>query len=115
VPSTNASAMEASIQDTKGTSTDACGLWNYGNQNTIVENLLEQRTLKATIMDAYDLLLTRPDEHIEYAKGHQDCLHYCLPGPPDELTQVLLHELKRSWETTNNNIIAAHENENWTT
>jgi molybdopterin-biosynthesis enzyme MoeA-like protein len=44
-------------------------------------------------MDGYDLLLTRPDQH---------CLHYCLPGPPDALNQVLLHELKRSWETTNN-------------
>jgi hypothetical protein len=99
VPSTNTSAMEALIGD-RGTKFDERGWWDFERQNTFMENLLAQNNLEATFMDGYDLLLTRPDLHIGGRKS--DCLHYCLPGPPDVLNQVLLHELKRSWKTASN-------------
>jgi hypothetical protein len=101
VPSTNTSAMDALIAD-RGTAFDSHGWWDFGRQNMFMENLLAQNDLEATFMDGYDLLLTRPDLHIGGNKKGGDCLHYCLPGPPDVLNQVLLHELKRSWKTTSN-------------
>jgi hypothetical protein len=94
VPSTNASAMDALIED-RGTTFDSYGWWDFSHQNTFMENLLvQQNNLEATFMDGCDLLLTRPDQHIGGRSGKYstDCLHYCLPGPPDVLNQVLLHE-----------------------
>jgi molybdopterin-biosynthesis enzyme MoeA-like protein len=101
VPSTNTSAMEALIAD-RGTAFDERGWWAFERQNTFMENLLAQNDLEATFMDGYDLLLTRPDLHIGGRKS--DCLHYCLPGPPDVMNQVLLHELKKSWKDASNAI-----------
>mmetsp|Transcript_62987 Transcript_62987/g.71320 ORF Transcript_62987/g.71320 Transcript_62987/m.71320 type:complete len:92 (+) Transcript_62987:3-278(+) len=43
------------------------------------------------IIDGYDLNVLRPDRH----QSEKDCLHYCLPGPPDVLNQILLHILRR--------------------
>jgi hypothetical protein len=90
----------------RGTAFDSYGWWDFGRQNTFMENILVQNkiNLEPTFIDGYELLLTRPDQHM--GTGHKqygvDCLHYCLPGPPDVLNQVLLHELKRRWETTSN-------------
>jgi hypothetical protein len=38
----------------------------------------------ASVIDVYNTTLARRDRH----KGHGDCMHYCLPGPPDWWVQI---------------------------
>ncbi|CAM9303497.1 unnamed protein product [Choristocarpus tenellus] len=41
------------------------------------------------VIDAYPLLRLRPDGH----RGKKDCLHYNLPGPPDQLVLLLYNAI----------------------
>ncbi|EJK69465.1 hypothetical protein THAOC_09276 [Thalassiosira oceanica] len=67
--------------------------WKMKGQNRLVEDAFSQRssTLDYEVLDAYDVMMRRPDGH----QGGHDCVHYCLPGPPDVLSRMLLHTLVR--------------------
>lgn len=64
-------------------------------QNRLVEDAFSRRssTLDYEVLDAYDVMMRRPDGH----QGGPDCVHYCLPGPPDVLSRMLLHTLVRRY------------------
>jgi GDSL/SGNH-like Acyl-Esterase family found in Pmr5 and Cas1p len=67
---------------------------DYQRQNLLTMQLLESDdywATHATIIDAYDLNVLRPDEH----RAHQgDCLHNCYPGKMDVYNELLLHYLR---------------------
>ena len=69
--------------------------WKMNGQNRLVENAFSQRrsTLDYEVLDAYDVMVRRPDGHTSTT----DCVHYCLPGPPDVLSRMLLHTLVRRY------------------
>jgi len=50
------------------------------------------------VIDAYSLGLKRSDRHI--GTFREDCLHYCLPGPPDDWVQLFLYQLRLRTENT---------------
>ena len=49
-------------------------------------------------IDAYTIGRMRIDRHREFYAGrfgnHEDCLHYCIPGPPDEWNALMLEMLR---------------------
>jgi len=47
------------------------------------------------VLDAYALTRLRADRHLGYVRrsNSEDCLHYCLPGPPDDWNMVLARML----------------------
>ncbi|EJK76472.1 hypothetical protein THAOC_01768 [Thalassiosira oceanica] len=66
--------------------------WKMKGQNRLVEDAFRgSSTLDYVVLDAYDVMMRRPDGH----QGGHDCVHYCLPGPPDVLSRMLLHALVR--------------------
>jgi hypothetical protein len=48
-----------------------------------------------TYVDAFRLSITRGDRH----QGGGDCLHYCLPGPPDTWIDVFALKTDPRWHT----------------
>eukprot|EP00667_Euglena_gracilis_P019381 EG_transcript_20765 len=68
-------------------------LWNWDKfkaQNRLMLRLLRKAQLPLYVIDAYHINLLRGDGH---AKSGNDCLHYCLPGPPDVYNRALQHAL----------------------
>mmetsp|Transcript_18348 Transcript_18348/g.42307 ORF Transcript_18348/g.42307 Transcript_18348/m.42307 type:complete len:192 (+) Transcript_18348:640-1215(+) len=66
--------------------------WDFADQNAMVENLFQnlvdtQPRFRISFIDFYEMAMLRPDNHI----NSRDCLHYCLPGPPDAANTILLH------------------------
>jgi len=49
------------------------------SQNKLMLKILYRFPAPFKLIDAYTLTIDRPDRH----QGGGDCLHYCLPGPPD--------------------------------
>lgn len=69
--------------------------WDFAEQNELAEHLIQNQRdtnplFRISFIDFYEMAILRPDNHI----GKQDCLHWCLPGPPDAANAVLLHEMK---------------------
>jgi hypothetical protein len=44
-------------------------------------------------INAYELSILRADRHHARAHDH-DCIHYCLPGPPDDWNRLWILELE---------------------
>lgn len=64
--------------------------------NFIVENLLTKYNV--SYLDT-SLLKYRPDGHFRGTAYHEeDCLHFCAPGPLNELGRLVLHKLKYEYE-----------------
>ena len=69
---------------------------DYGWDRVTAINSLYTRTLEETLpgrvhfLDAFELGRRRVDRHPAVGNGVVDCLHYCLPGPPDAWTDVLM-------------------------
>ena len=61
----------------------------------VLETLLPRRV---HFIDAYTIGRMRIDRHREFYAGrfgkHEDCLHYCIPGPPDEWNALMLEMLR---------------------
>ena len=53
-------------------------------QNELMVKILRQFPVKFELIDAYSVTVDRADRH----QGGGDCLHYCLPGPPDFWLQL---------------------------
>lgn len=59
----------------------------------------EKRGNRFEMMDVTRAMLMRPDGHPgefwgnKWMKGHNDCLHWCLPGPIDTWNELLLQML----------------------
>jgi hypothetical protein len=71
--------------------------WNWGlfdRQNALVRQLIE-KIPGAYYLDVVNASMLRPESHVDSAGlgGDFDCLHYCLPGPPDLWTVALLELL----------------------
>ena len=69
--------------------------WDFRDQNALVENLIQNLVdahpqFRISFIDFYEMAILRPDNHI----NARDCLHYCLPGPPDAANAVLLHHME---------------------
>ena len=68
--------------------------WEIREQNALAEEaLLQSFGSDLEFLDSYHWYMLQPDLHIGGRKG--DCLHYCLPGVPDETSRLLLHVLHR--------------------
>jgi hypothetical protein len=65
----------------------------YKHQNELMLSWFDKAGLDYQVIDGYDLLLLRPDSHME---PDRDCSHNCLPGKPDVYNELLLHYLKLS-------------------
>ncbi|CAI7792305.1 unnamed protein product [Closterium sp. NIES-54] len=66
-------------------------LYHWGDftkQNEEARKLVED--VGGVFMDIVPMTVGRPDGHQEPPR---DCLHYCLPGPPDEWLKLLYHVL----------------------
>lgn len=63
-------------------------------QNDMMLSILRMSILEFHYIDAYSITLDRHDRHI----GSGDCLHYCLPGPPDLWLQLFIHGLIVSYD-----------------
>ena len=73
-------------------------------QNAIITQILIDSPLKFQLIDAYSVTIDRGDRH----QGNGDCLHYCLPGPPDFWVQIFLHSLatqKEAQETRHSEVV----------
>lgn len=65
-------------------------------QNKMMLDILKaSHGLKFHFIDAYAVSIDRQDRH----QGGMDCLHYCLPGPPDLWTSIFVYKLKKLWES----------------
>ena len=91
-PINNAHAMEALVAQSEFMEgkEQRYHWWNVKGQNEFQEPYYEASKLNYDVLDGYDINLLRPDRH----QSSLDCLHYCLPGPPDVLNQLLLHTLQ---------------------
>lgn len=69
--------------------------WEFQHQNQLVLEMLlsSNSSSRFEVMDAYDLLLLRPDLHRGKMPQFYDCLHHCHPGPHDVYTRLLYHYL----------------------
>jgi hypothetical protein len=98
-PVNNLSIVESQIQNANYSQFNGNHYhwWDMKDQNIQIENAFSQRTmmLDYEVLDAYDAMTRRPDMH----QGGKDCIHYCLPGPPDVLSRMLIHTLMR-WKTS---------------
>ena len=68
--------------------------WNEieGQNKLALELLRADRGMPAIqVLDAFELSRLRGDRH-----QPGDCLHYCLPGPPDDWNRMLLYMLDRA-------------------
>lgn len=63
---------------------------HYEHQNQLILKQLFRSNLSFTVLDAYELLVRRPDGHRVRDK---DCLHNCYPGKIDVCSDLLLHHL----------------------
>jgi hypothetical protein len=72
---------------------DTYNWYKYQHQNKLMLSWFDKAGLDYQVIDAYDLLLLRPDNHLNPDK---DCLHNCMPGKPDVYNELLLHYLKLS-------------------
>ncbi|GJP66901.1 hypothetical protein CLOP_g23779 [Closterium sp. NIES-67] len=61
---------------------------DFARQNEIARELV--RGVGGVFLDVDYMTALRPDGH---SSPPADCLHYCLPGPPDEWTRLLYHML----------------------
>jgi len=97
VPINDLPTMEHRVQNANYTAFggDNYFWWKMKGQNRLVEDAFSRRssTLDYEVLDAYDVMMRRPDGH----QGGPDCVHYCLPGPPDVLSRMLLHTLVRRY------------------
>lgn len=59
---------------------------DFAAQNNVARRLVKQ--VGGVWLDVDPMTALRPDGHLSPPK---DCLHYCLPGPPDEWTRMLYH------------------------
>ena len=96
--SSSLSAMEQHVESLSWYSTDktrqSYHWWEFREQNALVEELLLQSfSSDVEFLDSYHWYMLQPDLHVGGRKG--DCLHYCLPGVPDETSRLLLHILQR--------------------
>lgn len=69
--------------------------WDFADQNALAEHLIQHQKenlpgFQISFIDFYEMAILRPDNHID----KQDCLHWCLPGPPDAANAVLLHQME---------------------
>ncbi|GJP34050.1 hypothetical protein CLOM_g18522 [Closterium sp. NIES-68] len=62
---------------------------DFGAQNAVAKQLVEG--VGGVFLDVDPMTVLRPDGHLDPPR---DCLHYCLPGPPDEWIRLLYHMLK---------------------
>jgi hypothetical protein len=70
--------------------------WNkFQHQNELMQNWFDEAGLDYQVIDAYDLMLLRPDNHLNPDTG--DCSHNCVPGKPDVYNELILHYLKLSF------------------
>ena len=70
--------------------------WEIPKQNQLVQQLLDQSSIDFQYIDAFEMYLQRPDlRQSQHASNEKDCLHQCLPGPPDEVNRVLQHILQQ--------------------
>jgi hypothetical protein len=68
--------------------------WNKNkHQNELMLSWFDKAGLDYQVIDGYDLMLLRPDSHLD---PDRDCSHNCLPGKPDVYNELLLHYLKLS-------------------
>lgn len=89
----------------------------FQRRNDLIFEILESIAPGRTIyLDAHELSNSRADRHIgrihrAQGKGYsEDCLHYCLPGPPDDWN-ALLKELLLSQHATQNEFAHAGRSE----
>ena len=61
-------------------------------QNALMLEILDQESIPFIFLDVFSLTRDRADRHI----GGGDCLHYCLPGPPDTWVQMFIVALEDS-------------------
>lgn len=66
--------------------------WNVmPKQNELMMEVLSNHSLKYHVLDAFSMAIDRQDRHHgRRADGKVDCLHYCLPGPPDMWSKALI-------------------------
>lgn len=63
---------------------------DFRRQNELVLQALQQSGVEHEILDAYHLLVRRPDFH-----HPNDCFHYYRPGPTDTINELMLHYLRK--------------------
>jgi hypothetical protein len=61
----------------------------FAQQNRLIEQLLSERFPGVLFLDIQPPTALRPESH----RGAGDCLHYCMPGPPDLWTVALIELL----------------------
>lgn len=105
-PINNATTMENMVQNLSlydwSSVANTFNWWLFEAQNKLVLAWLKSSGLPFEVMDGYDMLLLRPDQHrgkIKRGRKVQiDCLHHCSPGPPDVFIRLLYHYLHMSPE-----------------
>lgn len=77
------------------------GWHRYAAQNQLVARILDGALPAGSLqyIDAFELSNLRADRHLVHnAFRKRDCLHYCLPGPPDDWNGVLAASLAPPFE-----------------
>ena len=75
----------------------------YDAQNALIEEILVKAIPRGRlrVVDAFKISNRRADRHVGInLNGQLDCLHYCLPGPPDHWNLVLAEVIRtvpRAW------------------
>jgi hypothetical protein len=59
---------------------DIYNWYKFQHQNELMLSWFDEAGLDYQVIDAYDLMLLRPDNHLN---PDRDCLHSCMPGKPD--------------------------------
>ncbi|EOD17928.1 hypothetical protein EMIHUDRAFT_195898 [Emiliania huxleyi CCMP1516] len=63
----------------------------FASQNSLAVAVLRKVARpRVSIVDIYNFTIGRRDRH----QGKGDCLHYCLPGPPDDWVRLFIYALK---------------------
>ncbi|KAI3974843.1 hypothetical protein MKX01_004954 [Papaver californicum] len=78
------------------------GEWELRNiQVKVLEKAAEVGKKRFEILDITKAMMMRPDGHPgihwnnQYMKGHNDCTHWCLPGPIDVWNDLLMAVLQK--------------------
>jgi hypothetical protein len=72
---------------------DTHNWFKFRHQNELMLSWFDEAGLDYQVIDGYDLMILRPDNHMD---PDRDCSHNCLPGKPDVYNELLLHYLKLS-------------------